>query len=310
MLTLEELLSPSTPDEFFLKAWPDRPAHYPGDPQRFTGLLQQVPELGCAEDVLRTYGDCVSVLRPDGFYAKVADGPSALPFYRAEFTCFLRQVERFLPTLQPVAGGIAAQLGLPESALTCDLFVSSGRDVPASDGYSGLAMHSDAEVSIAVLLNGRKDWQWAPNRHIRNQTSTVVRRGDRQVDPAQLEFAESLPLPGAMPSDSARAQVDSGGVIFMPRDWWHTTTARGECVQLNFTASGPMWVALLTGALSDVLVKDVAWRGYAYGLVGSPAQRESAVTTFEDLVDGLATLLRSDGAARRLLDAAVARQAI
>lgn len=299
MINLEMLVAPLTADEFLRDHWPHVPGCFAGDPARLAPLAESIPELASARSAFEVFGDRVSVIRPDGFFANVANGKAALPFYHAEFTCLLRSAERFIPGLQLAIERISRELGVPASVFHCDVFASTGRNASTYDDASGLAMHSDAEVNLALLLTGRKVWQWEPNEHVRNQTTTVL-RGDRQVGKSHFRFADKLPFPMAMPSDAESAEVTSGGLMFMPRGWWHTTKAYGECLQVNFAMIGPTWISVLTEALSDRLMQDADWREYAYGIASEGDPRLRAEAEFGRLLGGLAGYLQEDAAAKEL----------
>jgi 50S ribosomal protein L16 3-hydroxylase len=272
MFTFSTLVAPLSTDEFLSGYWPDRPVRIPNDAEKLMALMKEVPELASAEELLANYPDRVSLLRPDGFFSSVPNGATALPFYRAEYTAFVRRVERYVPQLGEIATRVADALGMPRSSLGCDLFMSSGNESTHSRSVSGLAMHSDAEVSFALLIEGVKRWSWAPNTHIRNQTTTVNRDGDRPIDPQELLLADELPMPASMPADCERVEATGGDLIFLPRGWWHTTQAQGKCMQLNFTLEGPTLIDVVTKALAADLRKDPRWRQYAYGLENQKAE--------------------------------------
>lgn len=266
MFSFSTLIAPLSIDEFLSSIWPEVPAHIPGTARKLATLTKEAPELISAEDLLANYPDRVSLLRPDGFFASVPNGTTALPFYRAEYTAFVRRIERHISHLGDIAANMADVLGMPRSSFGCDLFMSSGNESLHSRNISGLAMHSDAEVSFALLLEGKKRWSWAPNSHIKNQTTTVNRDGDRPVDPQELLLADEIPMPASMPADCQRVEAVAGDLIFLPRGWWHTTQAEGKCMQLNFTLSGPMLIEVVTKALAANLRKDQRWRQYAYDI--------------------------------------------
>ncbi|WP_406464781.1 cupin-like domain-containing protein [Streptomyces sp. NBC_01622] len=300
MIDLDMLVAPLTAEEFLRGHWPNVPGCFAGDPARLAPLVESIPELASAGSAMDVFEDRVSIIRPDGFFANVPNGKSALPFYNAEFTCLLRSAERFIPGLQLAIDQISGELGMPGSAFHCDIFASTGKKASAYEDASGLAMHSDAEVNLALLLTGRKVWQWAPNEHVRNQTTTVL-RGDRQVNKSHFRFADKLPFPTSMPNDASSAEVTSGGMMFMPRGWWHTTKAYGECLQVNFAMIGPTWISVLTEALSDRLMGDADWREYAYGIAGTGAPRSNAEADFVRLLSDLAGYLQGGTAAKELL---------
>jgi hypothetical protein len=301
MLDLDLLVAPTTADEFLQRHWPSRPGYFDGDSERLAPVLSALPELGSGERILEVFEDRVTLLRPDGFFANVPNGAAALSFYRAEYTCFLRRVERYVPGLEQVATQMAATLGVPRDVLHCEVFTSTGNGGEVYANASGLPMHSDFEATFALLLAGRKVWRWAPNEHIRNQTATLVGGQGAQIDSAQLSLADKLPLPSEMPQDAQTAEVTAGGVIFMPRGWWHQTVAHGDCLQLNFTLKGPTWISILCDALSKRLLTDADWREYAYGVVGTEEQRSRAQEEFRKLLGGLVSDLGKDGAAEALL---------
>lgn len=303
MFDLDALVAPKTAAEFIRDYWPHRPVHIAGGADKLNELHDDVPLLASSEDILTRFTDRVSILRPDGFYANVPNGISALPFYSAEYTCFLRRVERFLPELDPVVTALANDLGMPRYAFSCDIFTSTGNDATVLENTAGLAMHSDAEVSLALLICGRKQWRWAPNTHIENQTSTVVRDGDRQVDPSQLELAHRLPMPRSMPPESEIIDVSYGGLVFLPRGWWHTTTAFGQCLQLNFTMHGPTWIDVFSSALSKQLTRKPNWREYAYGIAGTEEQRARAHAAIGTMLNEFTKSLRTETATQELLRA-------
>jgi 50S ribosomal protein L16 3-hydroxylase len=305
---LDALVAPTSAEAFVREYWPTRPGHFAANPAKLDTLFDEVPELMSGSEILTRFTDRVSILRPDGFYANVSDGVSALPFYSAEYTCFLRSVERFLPALESVVSGLASSLGMPRSAFSCDIFASTGRNTSSYEHASGLAVHSDAEVSLALLITGRKRWRWAPNSHIKNQTTTVVRDGDRQVDASQLELADKLPMPHRMPPDAETADVKPGGLIFLPRGWWHTTTALGQCLQLNFTMHGPTWIEVFLNSLSTRLTHNPHWREYAYGIAGTEEQRSEARLAIGALIKDLGGSLRTERTVEELLDAIFAFQ--
>ncbi|MEU7059049.1 cupin-like domain-containing protein [Streptomyces sp. NPDC046197] len=308
VIDLDMLVAPLTAEEFLRGHWPHVPGCFAGDPARLTPLMESIPELASARSTMAVFEDRVSIIRPDGFFANVPNGKAALPFYDAEFTCLLRSAERFLPGLQVAIDQISGELGMPSAGFHCDIFASTGQNSSAYEDASGLAMHSDAEVNLALLLTGRKVWQWAPNEHVRNQTTTVL-RGDRQINKSHFTFADKLPFPTSMPGDSSVAEVTSGGMMFMPRGWWHTTKAYGECLQVNFAMIGPTWVSVLTEALSDRLLRDPAWREYAYGIAGAGERRSSAEADFGRLLGELAVFLQEGAVARELLSSLVPQRA-
>lgn len=281
-LSLADLVAPLEPGEFLRSYWPHRLFTSNDEPGRRLALAT-LPELSSGRALLARYPKAVSLLHPGGRRSRARNGAEAVEWYESGHTCYLRNVSRHVPALAELEVQLAGELGVPSDALTCEVF--------CSDGTSGVAMHSDYDVNFSILLAGRKRWRLAPNRHIRNQTSVCL-PGATQRDPRQLELADEVPFPDTMPDSAVVVDVQPGGLVFMPRGWWHETAAEGECLQVNVVMKGPHWAAVLARALSEALLEDPAWREYAYGVCGGPEDRRRAN-------DALAALLP---AARRWLD--------
>ncbi|MFL5866373.1 MAG: cupin-like domain-containing protein [Thermoleophilaceae bacterium] len=275
MIDLATLVSPLSVEDFFEQHWPDKPYSSSSDEKRLE-RLREITELDSAEAAL-SKARAIKVFRPDGEMAIVPDGRAALPLYKLGLTCYLGS--KHIPALRQSREQLAADLGLPAGSVDCEVFCSSGD--------SGAWMHSDYDVNFALLLSGTKRWRLAPNEHIRNQTTMCVPSTRKAPDQLQLELADVQPFPERMPDDALEIDVEAGGLVFMPRGWWHETEASGDCLQVNFVVQGPMWQAVLTRALKDRLVRDPDWRAYAFDLYGPPERRDAALDEFARLLAGL-----------------------
>jgi ribosomal protein L16 Arg81 hydroxylase len=296
-ISLATLVAPLEPDEFRRAHWPDTPYWSKGDDDR-AALLRSIPQLASAEAVLAD-ALAVRIFRPDGRMAIVPTGTAALPLYRLGLTCYLDT--KHIPAVRVIGHRLAADLGLPAGAFDGEVFCSSGA--------SGAWMHSDFDVNLAVLLTGRKRWRIAPNEHIRNQTGMCVASNREVPDPLQLELATRTPFPERMPDDAIELEVGPGGLVFLPRGWWHETESEGECLQVNFVLKNPTWISVLTGAIKDVLVRDPEWRAFAFGIHGTADEqaeaRQRLASLLATLPDRLAEVLGADDgaiAAQRLIE--------
>jgi ribosomal protein L16 Arg81 hydroxylase len=293
MIDLATLVAPLEPEEFLQDYWPNRPYWSNGVAERIEALAE-IPELESAETAMAG-AQKVIVFRPDGKTGNVPSGEAAMPLYRMGLTCYLGS--RHIPALWEGVSRITADLGLPQGAVKCEIFCSSGD--------SGVTMHSDFDLNFALLLRGNKRWRIAPNRHIRNQTG-VCRPGNQdQPDPGQLEIADRVPFPDEMPAERTELEFEDGGALFMPRGWWHETKASGECLQVNFVINWPQWTNVLTAALKRRLKADPEWRAYAYDVCAPGERRERAVEEFAGLLGDLREMLGADdlsALARELID--------
>jgi hypothetical protein len=241
-----------------------------------------VPELESAEAALAGASN-VTFFKPDGTAGLVADGQAALPLYRLGLTVYF--AGRHIPGLRATTERLCADLGLPSGSFVSEIF--------CSDGKSGVQMHSDFDVNFALLLQGNKRWRLAENHHIRNQTGVCRPGSVEQPNPLQLELADTLPFPDDMPADATTVDMEAGSLLFLPRGWWHDTSASGKCLQVNFVMKSPMWMTVLTRALTTRLRRDPDWRDYAYDLFADdPERREAALGQLADLLAGLPEQLR------------------
>ncbi len=53
-------------------------------------------------------------------------------------------------------------------------------------------------------------------------------------DSIGTRLADQRPFPTSMPKDAHIVDIAAGGLVFVPRGWWHETESRGECLQVNF----------------------------------------------------------------------------
>ncbi|MFD5485770.1 JmjC domain-containing protein [Streptomyces virginiae] len=283
-MSLQSVVAPLSKSEFLENYWPHKPLTIPGGVDRLTEI-KNLSVLADGETVLQAYPDRVSLMRPDGFWADAKSGAEAVEYYRTGHTCYLRRVERYVPEIAALVTSVTEELGMPAGSFTGEIFCSTAE--------SGVGMHSDYDVNFAMLLKGEKHWRFTPNDNIRNQTNICLPSTLTQVDDTQLELADRLPFPAAMPDDAEHVEMRPGGLVFIPRGLWHQTRAVGECIQLNIVMKGPHWVSVLTRALEAKLIKDPAWRAYAYGVCGDVSQRAGAESAFAALLKKLQADLQS-----------------
>jgi hypothetical protein len=297
MLDLDTLVSPLGAHQFLEGPWPGEAWWAESGPERVASLAE-IPELEDPEKVLAG-ATGILAFRPDGTLAAVPNGQAAMKLYQFGLTCYLPNT-RHVPALQEIADSLTRELGMPQLSMHCEIFCSSGD--------SGAKMHADLDVNFALLVRGRKQWTFAPNRHIRNQTGLCVPSTREAPSAMQLKLADVTPFPAEMPEEATVVEVADGGVVFLPRGWWHETEASGDCMQVNFVINQPMWLRVLSQAVENHLVADPDWRGYAYDVFAENGRREAAFAHLVEMVPELrARLARlvdgDDGTvARRILD--------
>ncbi|RYZ94165.1 MAG: hypothetical protein EOP11_26755, partial [Proteobacteria bacterium] len=142
--------------------------------------------------------------------------------------------------------------------------------------------HYDQNINFVCQITGEKTWELAPNAHVINPTTrhTAGTPGDTST----LAFAAKS-LPAKLPREGRiRVVLKPGSVLFVPRGWWHQTSAKGDSISLNFTYDQISWAQVLSTAIAQRLMKDEKWRGVAYGLRMEGPTREKAEKEFETLM--------------------------
>ena len=278
MFDVGTILHPLSTEKFITDFWPNRLYVTTGESSRFQPLYE-IDHLDSAEALLNFYPSEVSLQRPDGFTARVPNGRTAVRFFNGGFTCYLRDLARYIPRLGEVASQLTQDLGLPKNSITCEVF--------CSNADSGASMHSDFDLNFHLMLSGKKRWMLAPNHHIVNQTEVCLSGGRKQKDPFQLQLAHTKPFPSHMPDDAQTFDLEAGGALFIPRGFWHQTQSSGECLSLVFCMKGPDWLRILLRALENRLIMDPAWRNYPHSVCGTDEQRRAALEEFATLLPHL-----------------------
>lgn len=294
-LGLRELISPLSTDEFFARKWPHEACWDAHNPDR-SRAIRDIPELSSVETVLSQPAR-FGIFLGGGEVAMTTDPKDALDAYASGKTCFVHGDH--IPSLASIRDNIAQDLGLPADAMRCEVFCS-----PAS---SGAQMHSDYDINFALLIHGTKRWRIAPNEHISNPVAQSFASQGEDAGGLTARLATKLPLPDTMPDDARTIEVKDGGLIFVPRGWWHETETEGECLQVNFAVKGPMLLTVITRAIRQLLLDDARWRDYALDLFATdhrkPAAEGRIVGLLADLIHRLQAIedLPEASAAQRLI---------
>ncbi|MFC3234965.1 cupin-like domain-containing protein [Streptomyces nitrosporeus] len=296
MFKLADLISPLALADFFTGPWPDQAWSRPQSPT-LAAHFEQIPELASAHMVLSSAAS-VGVFIGEGNVQMVPGGQAAISHYEAGRTCFIRSDR--IPRLAEYTKQFTADLGLPEGSMHSEIFCSKGS--------SGAAMHSDYDINFALLVRGHKRWRVAPNKHIRNQVGQCFPDGHEKPDSIGIRLADRVPFPATMPEDAQVIDVSAGGLVFVPRGWWHQTESSGSCLQVNFVIKRFMWLTILSRAIRNVLLEDPNWRAYALGIFAQDGREERAMKSFAALLprlkDSLNDMLDGDSerAAQRIIE--------
>ena len=180
------------------------------------------------------------------------------------------------PVLQEWLIRLRKDLGLP--ALTYGRCL-----IYATPHGKGTAPHFDHNTNFVLQIRGTKMWTLAPNHHAIHPMSRHTM--GLMPDPELRTYLDS-PLPTTMPEPTLSFELRPGSMLFVPRGFWHCTSAQGDALSLNFTFTAPTWIDLFTAALRGRLALSHEWRETADG-VSDPNKREAATARFDQLLSGL-----------------------
>jgi 50S ribosomal protein L16 3-hydroxylase len=133
-----------------------------------------------------------------------------------------------------------------------------------STNAAGLSGHFDAYANFVVQLRGEKTWIIAPNRSAENPLEHFDI--DEGFASDELMTYWRGPLLGGMPGTGTTERLSPGSMLFLPRGYWHSTTAGRESLSINLTFSQTTWLDLALSAVRSRLVRHNRWRELADGL--------------------------------------------
>ena len=253
---LDALIHPRSRTELLSSCAANEPFVVHGVKERISALTE-LPLLESLDVLLRSWPSHVSVHLPD--VADEASSISATPqdarkLFANGMSLLFDDVHAISPLLARWLGAIRRDLGL--SALT------QGRClVYATPSGKGTAAHFDQNVNFVLQLHGTKTWTLAPNAHVTNPLTRHTM--GLPVDPELGTYAET-PMPHDMPVASRSFVLVPGSLLVVPRGTWHSTSADGDALALNFTYTAPSWIDLLMAALRGRLALSSEWRETAF----------------------------------------------
>lgn len=157
--------------------------------------------------------------------------------------------------------------------------------VYATPDGKGTAAHFDQNINFVFQVHGTKVWQMAPNDHVANPMTRHTMNGP--IDPEMMNYIDR-PLPSSMPKDVTTFELRPGSLLFVPRGYWHSTSADGDALALNFTFTAPTWIDLFTAALRSRLALLPEWRETANGVASLGDRQKLAEGKLDFLMASLA----------------------
>lgn len=276
--TLEALIHPHTPTDFFLAYEKNSPFLVHGLSQSISELTS-LPFLQSLGHLLNSWPKDIQAHLPD-----VRDEASSIDttpkdaekLFNNKMGLLFNHAETISPILERWLHTLRIDLGL--SALTMSRCL-----MYATPAQGGTSAHFDQNSNFVLQISGNKKWWIAPNTHVSNpMTRHTI---GLETDPELASYAEEL-MPQSMPEDAILYELKAGSLLFVPRGCWHKTSADTDALSLNFTFSAPTWIDLFSAALRGRLAQSGHWRETADG-VSDLNKKDEAVMKFDALLEEL-----------------------
>jgi ribosomal protein L16 Arg81 hydroxylase len=204
----------------------------------------------------------------------------AARLYGVGATLSFQSAHRWHPALRRWIHALAGELGVPENSCSCTVYVSPAR--------CGVSKHFDNQHEITVQVIGTKRWRIAPNEHLVNPLETcVVTAGI----PRWTARHSAGRISRTMPRGAVQVVLRPGSTMSIPIGYWHSTQAIEPSVSITFGVAPPTWFELAGDAIVGRLTEGAEWREPAWGITGTPPQRDAARKRLASLLAGLSGTL-------------------
>ena len=296
-MRLDELLRPSSPDEFVGDYWEQRPLLVQDrDPEHYRGLFS----LADADDLLSRrslHPSAIRVIRDGRGVSGDSIGlrPSLrqqaalevlLAMYRAGATISFQSVDR---VFEPV-GNMCRTLA---SEFSARFQVNAYLTPPAAQGFD---THYDTHDVFVLQIAGSKSWSvFEPPIELPLRTQPY--RGDTERRPLR----ERLHL---------SAELTPGDLLYIPRGFpHHAATSSSTSLHLTVGVHSITWADVIEAAVAACVKEDVRFRtSLPFGFAASEALGQKAAQQLSELMHALAAKVEAAGAIKDAADQATLDQ--
>jgi len=288
---LTALLAPVSVADFIHGHWPENPLEVHGALDRLPPMLRD-SAFASATELARRYSGRLRFTHGGSDQMIEVGDASTATLLDMGLTVHFVDLDACVPKARGFGRQLEAELGLHEGSVSVSAFAA------AVD--NGLPRHYDAAELISVQLVGRKRFHYAPVREVKwpcgNQYAPKAAPFDELYPQADGGFPE--------PDDAAFATADMrpGSLLFVPRGYWHYTSASENSLSVSIAISAPPALRSLLDQLRCLLLQDPRWRRPLYEAGGRDDAREraeqllaslpaiAARVTADDLLDAPARL--------------------
>ncbi len=269
---LAALLAPVAAQDFLQRHWPDKPLEVHGPPDRLPPVLRD-PAFASAAELARRYSGRLRFTNGGSDQmVEVGDGSTAALLDMA-LTVHFVDLDSCVANARGFCRQLESELGLHEGSISLSAFAAA-RD-------NGLPRHYDAAELVSIQLVGGKRFHYAP-------VSQIEWPCGNQYAPNAAPFDELYPQAGGGfpdPGDATfmTAEMRPGSVLFVPRGFWHYTSASENSLSVSIAISAPPALRSLLDQLRCLLLQDPRWRRPLYQGAG----REDALRRATELIASL-----------------------
>lgn len=133
----------------------------------------------------------------------------------------------------------------------------------ASPPGAGVSLHYDSVAIFVWQIRGRKRWRIAPNDAIRDpEIGWGPRRANRPPRALRARSRRSI----ALPPDATTFVLEPGDCLYLPRAYWHETTALEESFGLTVIPRPRSQRHVVLARLAAQIDGDADWNALSHGL--------------------------------------------
>ncbi len=284
---LSDLLSPMSTEDFLKSHWPKEPLFIAAQTGKLQALVGST-QVQSLESIVAARTLKVRACLPDfdDEYSSIhLDSKDALKAYRNQMTLVFDSMQIQDCKVATALNNIRRDLGLVTGGEENNLCKARSIAYATPKG-AGTRLHFDANVNFILQVKGKKSWILAPNKSVVNPTERFTMGAPEISKALEKQFHDVLP--SEIPDDAIEVLMEPGCVLFVPRGYWHTTTAEEDSLSLNFTFSQPTWADIFTKSMQELLLASPEWRGLADGLESkNTARQKNAIEHLQKLMTNL-----------------------
>jgi len=250
---LAALLAPVTAQDFLARTWPAQPLEVHGALARLPATLRD-PAFASAGDLAQRYGGRLRFTHGGSDQMVTASDANPAALLDMGLTVQFVDIDACIPGVRAFCRGIEVELGLHEGAVAMSAFAAS-RD-------NGLPCHYDAAELLSVQLVGGKRFHYGGVREVSSPCGNQFAPGTEGFDDLYPQATAGFPDPGS--ATFAAAEMRPGSVLFLPRGYWHYTSASENSLSVSVAINAPPAMRSLLDQLRCLLLQDERWRRPLY----------------------------------------------